>query len=158
MNNFWNFNFADIIGIALSIISICVASLIPNAIMSYKVKLDLKINIKGMQEKVNKLRNTIISKPIKKKELVNKLNLVDNLLIEYTQYGKRKFKKRAQELQNEYNELTYPFKDDDNIDNSDAIRLLDKYYSFLVLLCIDVGINTIFDDNNNNSGGNNNEK
>lgn len=155
MNDFWNFNFADIVGIILSITSICIASLIPNAIMNYKVKLDLKINIKGMQENVNKLRNSINNNPIKKEELIEKLNLVDNLLIEYTQYCKHKFKEKAQKLHIEYNELTETIKDNEDINNSDAIKLLDKYYSLLVLLCIDVGINTICDNKN---GGNDNEK
>ena len=59
MNSFFYFNLADILGIVLSITSIIAALSIPKAIMNYKVQSDLKMNIKSMQENVNRFRNKI---------------------------------------------------------------------------------------------------
>ena len=141
----------------LSITSIIAALSIPKAIMNYKVQSDLKMNIKSMQENVNRFRNKIQNESneyINKSTLIYNLNTIDSLLINYIQYCKHKSKVRFKKAHKQYEKLIEPIDDSKQNNRTDIVRLLDDYYSLLSFLCIELDVNTIVIHNENTNGDN----
>ena len=76
--------------------------------------------------------------------------------IDYTKSCKYKFRKKAQELHKEYDKLIKSAEDMNYVDRVDVIKLVDKYRTLISFLCIEIGVNTVYEDNI--TGGNSDEQ
>lgn len=142
MNDFWIFNFADILGIVLSIVSIIVASRIPHAIMKYKVEDDLTKNIGQMRQVFNSIRERLKIEPLTKQDFLSSFYNVDSLLMNYTKYIGWSMYCKELKLHFRLNRIISKAKSDsDLIDVTKVIILLCDYEQFVNTLNLKIGGN-----------------
>lgn len=130
MEDFFSLNFADAVGIVLSIISIFVATRIPHALMVHKVEGDLSKNIKEMRKQILGIEALLESGELDKNDFLLKFHKIAAMLDDYTQYMDFRIYIREKLLNLRYKKLIEN-KDNQQINTQKAIILMGDYHQFI---------------------------
>lgn len=138
LENFFDFNFADILGILLSLASMFAALRIPRAITTYKIEADMLKNVKEMRNRIASIRETVLNGNLSASNFISQFNSINVMLEDYTQYMDFQIRLKQIKLNFRYNRLIEEA-NNNSIDGTDAIKLLDEYSQFINKIKIKVG-------------------
>ena len=133
--NFFSLNFADLLGLALTLISIIYASKIPNAILKYKWEADFKNQTETIKFQINKLRN---GRNITTEKLVTTFNQTVEYLNTFSKYVELRLRIKIYILYWNYKFILYKYRNSD-LNKVELIKLMDKYNALIVIISQKIG-------------------
>ncbi len=132
---FFSLNFADVLGLILTFISIIYASKIPNAILRYKMEADFKNQTETIKIQINKLRN---GRNITVDRLVITFNQTVEYLDVFSKYVELRLRLKIIFLNLNYKFILKKYRNS-NLDKIKLVKLMDKYSSLIDIISQKIG-------------------
>ena len=139
LNGFWNFSFADILGISLSAASMIAALSIPKEIMKYKVSKDMANNIDNICSGIKMIIDANKRRVYTKEKFIAEFNMIDAMLCKYRKYLGAETYINSILLHRRYKRFIKHSDNTDKINKSDMIILLSDYAQEFNLIRLRIG-------------------
>lgn len=134
-NDFFSLNFADLLGLLLTFVSIIYASKIPNAILKYKWEADFKNQTETIKFQINKLRN---GRSITTEKLVTTFNQTVEYLNTFSKYVELRLRIKICILYWNYKFILHKY-NKSNLNKVELIKLMDKYNALIDIISHKIG-------------------